>query len=378
MFIEERKLKNGTLSYRYGESYKDPLTGKNKKVYATSSKNTKAIHKEMQRILSDKIETILNGANHKQQMTIGELVDEFANSERGIRKVTTQRNIDKYTVIIKKWFNGDIIATQLKAIHVQRIINQKLTELSWSYVKAAYGYLRQSFKYGKRMGYISNIDLFDDVVLRKPSKTPEQLQASRNKFLTKTELDELLTLVDKKNHRVATLFKFLSLTGLRIGELRALRTQDYNAKEMYIDVNATLSQKNERLTPKNEYSARKVSLGEPARKILVEWLQLNHTRKQIVQNYSNDDNYIFVTDGGQPYDIQFLNKLLKSIPFHKHVSTHTFRHTHISLLAEANIPLKTIMERVGHNEPKTTLSTYTHVTDEMKEQEQQFLDTLSV
>lgn len=46
MFIEERKLKNGTLSYRYGESYKDPLTGKNKKVYATSSKNTKSVQKE--------------------------------------------------------------------------------------------------------------------------------------------------------------------------------------------------------------------------------------------------------------------------------------------------------------------------------------------
>lgn len=29
---------------------------------------------------------------------------------------------------------------------------------------------------------------------------------------------------------------------------------------------------------------------------------------------------------------------------------------------------KAIMERVGHNEPRTTLAIYTHVTDEMKQE----------
>ena len=52
----------------------------------------------------------------------------------------------------------------------------------------------------------------------------------------------------------------------------------------------------------------------------------------------------------------------------KPVSTHTFRHTHISILTESNVPLKAIMERVGHNEPRTTLAIYTHVTDEMKQE----------
>ena len=64
--------------------------------------------------------------------------------------------------------------------------------------------------------------------------------------------------------------------------------------------------------------------------------------------------------------------------FNKVVTTHTFRHTHISLLAEKQTPLKTIMARVGHNEPKTTLSIYTHVTDAMKEQEKQILDSIDI
>lgn len=50
----------------------------------------------------------------------------------------------------------------------------------------------------------------------------------------------------------------------------------------------------------------------------------------------------------------------------KYISSHIFRHTHISLLSELGIPLKAIMERVGHRKPEVTLSIYTHVTNEMK------------
>jgi integrase len=36
------------------------------------------------------------------------------------------------------------------------------------------------------------------------------------------------------------------------------------------------------------------------------------------------------------------------------------------MLAEAEVDLKTIMERVGHDDAKTTLKVYTHVTKKMK------------
>ncbi len=38
--------------------------------------------------------------------------------------------------------------------------------------------------------------------------------------------------------------------------------------------------------------------------------------------------------------------------------THTFRYTHISLLAKAGMPIKVIMERVRHANMKTTLEIY--------------------
>ena len=50
---------------------------------------------------------------------------------------------------------------------------------------------------------------------------------------------------------------------------------------------------------------------------------------------------------------------------------HMLRHSHISLLAELGVPIKAIMERVGHRDESITLRIYSHVTeniqDELKE-----------
>ncbi|WP_419866982.1 hypothetical protein [Enterococcus faecalis] len=39
----------------------------------------------------------------------------------------------------------------------------------------------------------------------------------------------------------------------------------------------------------------------------------------------------------------------------------------MSLLAELNVPAKTIMERIGHVDTDTTLKIYTHVTKKLKQ-----------
>ncbi|MEK5147023.1 tyrosine-type recombinase/integrase [Psychrobacillus sp. FSL K6-4615] len=43
------------------------------------------------------------------------------------------------------------------------------------------------------------------------------------------------------------------------------------------------------------------------------------------------------------------------------------RHTHISLLAEAEVDLNFIMNRVGHKNSKTTTAIYLHVTGGMRD-----------
>ncbi len=65
----------------------------------------------------------------------------------------------------------------------------------------------------------------------------------------------------------------------------------------------------------------------------------------------------------------------KDPSFQKHLSSHTFRYTHISLLAKAGMPIKGVMERVGHVNMKTTLEIYNQVSNTTKEKLIQEIDS---
>ena len=59
------------------------------------------------------------------------------------------------------------------------------------------------------------------------------------------------------------------------------------------------------------------------------------------------------------------------------ITPHVFRHTHTSLLAEANVPLHEIMDRLGHQDDTTTRKVYLHVTkDKKKDASQKFAKLL--
>lgn len=62
----------------------------------------------------------------------------------------------------------------------------------------------------------------------------------------------------------------------------------------------------------------------------------------------------------------------------KHVTTHTLRHSHISLLSQLGVSLKAIMERVGHIDHKTTLQIYSHVTEQMDKDMMSKLEAVSM
>ncbi len=50
------------------------------------------------------------------------------------------------------------------------------------------------------------------------------------------------------------------------------------------------------------------------------------------------------------------------------VSFHDLRHTHATLLLQANVPLKIVSERLGHSTIALTADTYSHVTETMQRQ----------
>lgn len=71
-----------------------------------------------------------------------------------------------------------------------------------------------------------------------------------------------------------------------------------------------------------------------------------------------------------------INRLLKLCPLPVKVTPHVFRHTHISLLAEAGAALHEIMDRVGQVDDETTKRVYLHVTAHRKKEASRLFSTL--
>lgn len=371
MWVEE--VENGKgKRYKFCERYTCPLTGKYKKVSITYNTNNRQVIKIATQELQVKIDEAIKKADYSDAKLM-DLMWQFLNYRKPFEKEATTIRKTLAVETIGKMVGGDILVSALSVPMLQEAFNDFYNNHSYSYTTQTFSFLAQTLRFAKRMRYISDISFLDDIEILKKPKTETEVIAERSKCLDRQELQTVLSKLKAVDPRVSMICEFQSLTGLRFGELAALRIQDYSKKKKIININGSLSwkgsikSKTARTSPKNAYSFREVTLDARAIHIIEYFILANKARKMWKQS-SDYTDYIFTTDGGNPFTVQFINKTLKKIGHNKPLSTHIFRHTHISLLAEQNVPLKAIMQRVGHNEPRTTLAVYTHVTEEMQKE----------
>ena len=160
---------------------------------------------------------------------------------------------------------------------------------------------------------------------------------------------------------VLTLF-----TGLRIGELCALRWSDINIKdqEIYVDKTLVRVQNDGRLktklvldTPKTDTSIRVVPLHDK----LIPYLT------KFKQNQSDDSFILTGTNNFMPYHTyyNYYKARIESLHMKKY-TFHVLRHTFASRALISGIDIKTLSEILGHSSVKITLDRYVHIRQEEK------------
>lgn len=383
---------NKGTRYKFYERYTDPITRKERKVSVTMNSSTRHAQKEAAVLLREKIQEKTKTAAERKvellaHLTLATVLDEWLEFIKPTVKVRTAEGYAGYLKLIKANMSPALLFVDFTSVTAERFIRDMyyVKMRSYGYSKTMLTIIHRVMKYAKRAGYIDSIEDFTDIELKKRPTTAKELQKAANKFLNHDELRDCLQQLNSINHRLALAMEFISLTGLRCGELLALRVQDYDKEHSTININGTLvgTAKNgediQRGTPKNIYSYRDVHLNSRAINIL-DWFITDNRRAMLwTQGQYKDKGYIFTTNRGNPYNLQFIARKLRRIRItDKHISTHIFRHTHISILAEMGVPLKAIMQRVGHNDPNTTLSIYTHVTNTMTEEANKKIDSMIV
>lgn len=371
MWIE--KMPNG--KYNFFERYKEPYSEKTKKVSVLLNSNSSRAKNKAAKLLADKINEKLKNYN-RLDMRFNQLYKEWFIYYQKHVKRTSWIKIPKMMKHINKVIPGDTLIRNIDEELVQSIIEEMYTfgNLSLNYTKQTKATLSIMLSYALQKKYISTNPALSVKIQPKKLEEEKRKKQMDEKYLEQKEVKIVLAHMRKRSARLlhAYIVEFLYLTGLRYGELQALQIKNYEGNT--IQINGTLDYSFSKMseavktTPKNVYSNRTIELSDRAKEILDKVIADNTFRlgEQL------PESYIFISNRGTPLSLHAFNSILHKVEdelaFEKKLSSHIFRHSHISLLSELNVPLKAIMERVGHSDANTTLSIYNHVTKKTKKE----------
>jgi len=160
-------------------------------------------------------------------------------------------------------------------------------------------------------------------------------------------------------------------TGMRQGELLALKWDGVDLQRGLIHVGATLTRdENKKLVPtppKTKSSRRSVTLANTTVNLLREHekAQMASKRGLSAWVFPNEDDY------GPTCKDGFLRKELLEVAKRAGVpglSFHGLRHTHATMLAALGVNIKATQERLGHSTTRMTLDVYSHLTSTIQGQ----------
>lgn len=377
MWLEKLSTKKGT-KFKYSERYLMP-NRKYKKFSVTLDRKNEILAR---RSLSDKYTEALNKKKTDANILEWLIEDKDITLEQAhilhLESAKKLRHIKESTAIYYSY----LFSSLSKAIPPQTLIKDltaQFIELSitkhTSNIKAQQRllfYIKQLLKWSYIKDYIDKP--LHEKIINIADKGSTDIS---NKFLEKDELIKVIELARQINILYGIAFEFLSETGLRFGELAALTYKDIDFKNQTIDINKTYNNASKQVTtPKTKHSCRTISFNNNVLKLIKEISEINAG-----QQIQPIDNLLFAVNGSRLNILtanHYLSTIKKRLKLDKSLSTHTFRHTHTSLLFEKNMPLDFISRRLGHNGTGITKQIYLHITNEQKQKELNLFRTISV
>jgi integrase len=197
-------------------------------------------------------------------------------------------------------------------------------------------------------------------------------RSSEMKCLSAHEAAALLELAKTTPHHV--LLSVALGTGMRRGELLALKFSDFAADGKAIYVQRSLEQTrggNLRFKePKTRRGKRRIDL--PAS--LVDTLRrhkANQARQRLLLGSEyRDADLVFCRGDGSPIPPDNITGFFRQFAVtagHPGLRFHDLRHTHATILLQKNVPAKVVSERLGHSSIAVTLDCYSHVLPTMQD-----------
>lgn len=191
------------------------------------------------------------------------------------------------------------------------------------------------------------------------SKNPARLCGSMGKqnaekfdFWTYDEFQQFIQAA-KNDMPVYTIFNLLFYSGMREGEFLALTLNDFDFEKNTVSINksvAVIGGKQTAKKTKTKKSNRTIALPSPIMDMVKEYAKHRYGYNPIDRLFLSSKTSLH-RDMREYCEISGVRK----------IKIHELRHSHASHLIELGVPPLTISERLGHEDIKTTLNTYSHL-----------------
>ncbi|MCC0642683.1 site-specific integrase [Clostridioides sp. ZZV14-6150] len=279
---------------------------------------------------------------------------------------------ESYRINIEKHIKPKLGAYKVKALTpaiLQNFINKKYKEdYSQSTLQVLKAILHRSLKSAVYPYKHIRENPMQYVSIPKSKSKPE---TKKVKTITLDEFNQILNIFPQNSFQhIVLLISFH--TGMRRGEVSALTWDDIDLDNKTITVKHTLiKRKNgmfELSQPKTESSCRTIFTGDTLIKELKDYKLYQKKMKLKYGEFYFDSDWVCTKENGQHVTIHTMDTIVRQIreALNNDFHFHCLRHTHATLLLENGANIKDIQNRLGHSQLSTTMDTYSHVTDKMK------------
>ena len=316
---------------------------------------------KLTKALSDRTDGIVY---NDENTTIGEYLDVWLKGSvyGSVRRSTYDRDTNLVDNHIKPTLGGLKLKT-LNSAHVQSFYRGRLDAgLSGSTVHKLHDILRRGLAQAVKWHLVPR-NVAD--VVKPPRPAPKEMVA-----LSTDETRKLLEAAS--GDRLEALYILAIHTGMRQGEMLALRWQDVDMENAVVSVRRTLTRSGGKVTfgePKTKKSRRSIRLTPQGVGGLRSHLERQLRDMEILGDHYRDQGLVFTTGTGAPVNPSNLRQrsfapLLQRAGL-PHMRFHDLRHTCATLLLSRGVNPKFVQELLGHATVAITLDTYSHVLPSM-------------
>lgn len=370
------KRKDGTWTGRICLGYKDNGAQNIKAVYGKTESEVKKKLKALQ------AEIIKYDTINLPKLTLSELLNDWKTTVKKYElKPSSYDRLEKTIDNNIYPYIGFLQIASLTPQDIQSFINT-LTDKGYSYstIKKAYNALNSALKFALERDYIRKNPCIG-------IKLPKQIQRAKSdiEFFSDEEVKKIVNAAISRYKTGRYRYKhgyaiiILLNTGMRVGELLALKWDNVDFENRQIYVTETRGQIIDRSDSEQKYimADRSTKTQSSCR-----YIPMNAKTEEALNYFKSlgyNNPYVMANSNNNVISYRNLFRVLSIILAEKninHGSPHTLRHTFATRLFRNGVDIKVISELLGHSDISITYNIYTHVIQEQKKKAVDILNNI--